>query len=126
MRADGEDQELEASGGDAGAGEAELEAQEQKLPDTYQLEFPVQWGESERIEVLKLKGSGRALVGVKLDLKDDTIVFEPYRLAALGLKLAGQPPALLDRMHTRDQVGLGLVALGFIMPSLLTGARPSR
>lgn len=95
-----------------------------ELPDTYRLAYPVKWGE-QLIETLTLRANGRAMQGVKILVRDEAIEFEPYRFAELGLKLAGQPRAIVDMMHPRDQTGLGMVALGFIAPGLGTGSRPS-
>lgn len=86
---------------------------EESLPDSYRLRFPVEFGE-DTIEELKLRCNGKAMRGFKVALgADGGVVFDPYAFAELGLRLAGQPRAIVDKMHPCDQFGLGVVALGF-------------
>jgi hypothetical protein len=85
------------------------------LLDSYKLAHPVHFGE-ELIDVLTLRPSGLAMKGFKVvTTGDGGLEFEPYRFAELGLRLAGKPRAIVDRMHPCDQFGLGMVALGFTM-----------
>lgn len=98
----------------------------EELPDSYTLKFPVQFG-TEQIEELSLKANGRAMQGFKVQTgADGGVVFEPYRFAELGLKLAGQPRAVVDKMHPCDQFGLGMVAMGFFVSGPATGKGSSR
>jgi hypothetical protein len=105
--------------------QAETGEAAEPISNVYRLEHPVKWGEKV-IEELKLHPNGKALRDVKLTISDGAIVVEPYKLAELGLRLANQPRPVLDLMHPADQTGLGMLALGFIMPGLGTGLTPSR
>lgn len=87
------------------------------------LRVPVQLGEQgELVRELTLKPSARAFRDFSMPLKDDgTILFQPYALAAVGVKLAGQPPAFLDRMDPADMVEVAQAVMGFIGAGLGTG-----
>jgi hypothetical protein len=98
---------------------------EESLPDSYRLRFPIEFGD-ETIEELKLRCNGKAMKGFKVMIgADGGVVFEPYAFAELGLRLANQPRAIVDRMHPCDQFGLGMVALGFFIGGPETGRTPS-
>lgn len=95
------------------------------VPDTYTLKHPVQFG-SEVIESVTLRPTGRAMQGFKVETSGSGgVVFEQYRFAELGLKLAGRQRAIVDLMHPCDQFGLGMVALGFTSSGPGTGSKPS-
>lgn len=96
------------------------------MPDVYVLKCPIQFGE-ELIEELKLRPNGRAMQGFKMTFSGGSEVpdFEPYRYAELGLRLAGKPRAIVDRMAPCDQFGLGMVAMGFTVSGPGTGKKRS-
>jgi len=74
------------------------------------------FGSWRRVVGMTLRPSGLAMKGFKVvTTGDGGLEFEPYRFAELGLRLAGKPRAIVDRMHPCDQFGLGMVALGFTM-----------
>lgn len=97
-----------------------MDTEAQELPNFYELETPVTFG-SEEIQRLDLAGNGRAMKDFSVKFVDGGVQFEPYRFAELGLRLAGKPRAIVDLMSARDVFGLGLVAMGFIVPGLETG-----
>lgn len=100
-------------------------------PGVYVLECPVEWGQEGTVSRLKLQANGRAMQGFRYELGVSTdgktsIVFDPYRFAELGVRLAGKPRAFVDSLHPVDQHGLGMVALGFFSGGLGIGRKPSR
>lgn len=106
--------------------EVVADGEEDSLPDSYTLKFPVTFG-TETIETLSLRPSGLAMRGFKVETRaDGGVVFEQYRFAELGLKLAGKPRPIVDLMHPCDQFGLGMVAMGFFVSGPTTGRTGSR
>ena len=98
----------------------------EELPDVYRLKFPVNFA-GEIVEEVTLRATGRAMQGFKVETNGSGgVVFEAYRFAELGLKLAGKQRAIVDQMHPCDQFGLGMVALSFFTVGPQTGGRPSR
>lgn len=105
--------------------QAPLSDPDATAPDTYVLKFPVTFG-TETIESLALKPTGKAMQGFKVETSGSGgVVFEAYRFAELGLKLAGKARAIVDLMHPCDQFGLGMVALGFFTAGPRTGRSSS-
>jgi hypothetical protein len=100
-----------------------LEEQVAAPSDTYRFKVPVKFGDEELIEEVTLRANGRAMQGFKVETTaSGGVVFEPYRFAEQGLKLAGKPRAVVDRMHPCDQFGLGMVALAFFTSGPGTGS----
>ena len=95
-------------------------------PVTIKLSTPVQFGkDSEPIAELVLKPTARAFRELTLPIKDDgTVLFQPYELAKIGLKLAGQPAPVLDLMDVADMMEVATAVMGFLDPSRRTGTGP--
>lgn len=94
-------------------------------PDVYRFKVPVNFA-GEVISEVTLRANGRAMKGFTVDTRaDGGVVFEAYRFAELGLRLANQPHAIVDLMHPADQFGLGMVALGFFTLGPGTGKSAS-
>ena len=93
---------------------------------TIRLSTPVQFGnDSEPISELVLKPTARAFRELTLPIKDDgTVLFQPYELAKIGLKLAGQPAPVLDLMDVADMMEVATAVMGFLDPSRRTGTGP--
>ncbi len=88
-------------------------AQPKSSTTTIKLLDPVQFGE-ELIEELLIKPTARACKDFSLPMSaEGSLVYQPYALAAVGVKMAGRPPALLDKMSVRDMNTLGLAVLSF-------------
>ena len=91
-------------------------------PVTYTLKEPVTLG-SEVITVLTLTPSVRALKGFAMPVRDDGVVlFEPYELAAVGVRLAGQPVQVLERLGLADTAALAGIVMDFLQPALGAGS----
>src|SRR5690242_7316417 len=91
---------------------------EEKAPSSREvkLKHPIQFGE-DMVETLTIKPTARAFRDFGLPMQQDgTIIFQPYPLAGVGIRMAGRPNALLDRMHPEDMWEVAQVALGFIVP----------
>ena len=84
------------------------------------LSTPVKLGENgELIESLTLKPTARAFRDFALQMRDDgTVVFEPYKLAGIGVRLAGQVPQILDLLDPADMMEVATAVMGFL------GTRP--
>lgn len=87
-------------------------------PVTLTLRAPVQFGkDSEPISELVLKPSAKAFRDFALPMQGDgTILFQPYELAKVGLRLAGQPAPVLDMLDPADMWELAQAVLGFTVP----------
>lgn len=81
---------------------------------TIKLKQPVKMG-THTIEELTLKFSPRAFKEFSVPLKDDgTVIFTPYVFAAAGVRLAGQPSTVLDRLGAADFFTLARATLSFL------------
>ena len=88
---------------------------------TLTLRVPVEFG-SETISELTFKLNAQAFRNFGLPMQaDGTIIFQPYELAKVGIRMAGQPPALLDRLDPADLWEVAQRVLGFIVPGHGTG-----
>lgn len=95
-------------------------------PITIVLSTPVQFGkDAEPICELVLKPTARSFREVTIPIKDDgTVLFQPYELAKVGVKLAGHPAAVLDLMDVVDMMEVAVAVMGFLSPSQRTGTAP--
>jgi hypothetical protein len=83
-------------------------------PVTIKLLDPFQWGDSETVAELTLTPTPRAFKDVGLLMKaDGSILFQPYPLAQVGMKLAGRPSVAVDKLSVRDMNALATAVLGF-------------
>jgi hypothetical protein len=90
-------------------------------PTEIKLSVPIEFG-GDTISVLVLRPSARAFRGFSLPMTaEGGVLFQPYELAALGLKLAGQPAQLLDKMDARDMAEVARAAMDFFVPGQPTG-----
>lgn len=96
-------------------------------PVTIALRTPVQFGrDAEPIAELTIKPNARAFRDFSLPMREDgTILFQPYELAKVGIKLAGHPTAVLDLMDPADMWEVAQAVMGFTVPGLKTGSTPS-
>lgn len=108
---------------DAEGGEKPAEQTQPGKARTVELRVPVQLG-SETIERITVKPSSKAFRNFALPMKEDgTILFQPYALAEIGCKMAGQTTVLLDKMDPADMWEVAFVVLSFIAPGRATGMK---
>jgi hypothetical protein len=82
---------------------------------TLLLRKPIPFGKDTVISELRLMVSARAFKEFSLPMKEDgTIMFQPYALAVVGIKMAGQPAAIADKLDVRDMMELATAVMGFI------------
>ena len=95
-------------------------------PVIIKLSSPVQFGrDAEPITELTLKPTARAFKEFTLPMKDDgTVMFQPYELAKVGLKLAGHPAPVLDLMDPADMMEVAAAVANFLGTPLKTGTTP--
>lgn len=92
--------------------------------EKYTLKFPVQFG-TETVTTLELKPCARAFKGFKLEVGEDTQVFDPYAGALVAVRMSGRPEAFAAELHPADMVALSKVALSFFSSGLEAGSAPS-
>lgn len=92
---------------------------------TYALKVPVQLGD-ETISELTLTPVAKAFKGFKQKIAADgsTMEFDAYEAAACAVRMSGQPPALLDKLHPSDMMALGGLAISFFASGQGTGSTP--
>ncbi len=90
---------------------------------TVKLRVPVEFGkDAAAIEELVLKPTARAFKEFSLPMKEDgTILFEPYKLASVGVRMAGLPNAVVDKLDVEDMVEIAQEVMTFFAPSQTTG-----
>lgn len=95
---------------------------------TVKLSAPVQFGkDSDPVTELVLKPTPRAFKDFSLPMTaDNGVLFQPYALALVGLKLAGIAggPAFLDKMSISDMNEVAREVMGFLNPDPMTGNTP--
>jgi len=92
----------------------------------YKLAHPVDFGK-EQITEIEMKPTGKAMRDFKMRIhSDESIEIEPFRLAELGLTMAGKPRVIAEMMHPEDVTALGIAAMAFIMPGQKIGKDASR
>lgn len=90
------------------------------MPETTEIALrrPVQRGKDETITRLVLRPATKHFRTLTLPMKGEgenaTIDFQPYHLAKVGLRMAGQPDDVLDRMHPADMMEVATTVLGFL------------
>lgn len=83
-------------------------------PITIKLEVPVILGE-ENVEQLVLKPTARAFKELSVPMSGDGKMFyEPYALANVGVRMAGQTTALVDKLDPADMSAIAQAVLGFL------------
>lgn len=94
---------------------------------TLKLQEPVQFGkDAEPIAELVLKPTARAFRDFSLPMREDgTVIYQPYPLALVGMRMAGHPAAVLDLMCPEDMAEVARVVMGFIGTGPATGPEPS-
>lgn len=95
-------------------------------PTIIKLRVPVQFGrDAEPIAELELKPAAKHFREFTLPMKEDgTVMYQPYELAKVGLRMAGHPPAVLDLMHPADMNTVAGVVMGFLGVGPGTGSEP--
>ena len=85
-------------------------------PVSMKLRTPVEWGKDQTIDELTLKPTARAFKEMTLAVDPNTgkVDYQPYALALVGIRMAGHPPAVLDRMDHRDMLELSQLVFGFL------------
>lgn len=93
---------------------------------TVTLSEPIALG-SQTITELTLTSSARALRGFSMAVKDDgAMSFEPFALAAVGVRMSGLPEdQVLDRLSLPDVMELSNVVLDFLLSGRAAGSAPS-
>lgn len=87
---------------------------------------PVQFGKDELIEELELKPLSRHFREFSLPMTGDgKIDYQPYKLAQVGVQMAGKPSMFVDKLSVIDMVAVAQEVLGFFVPSQPTGPTPS-
>lgn len=88
---------------------------ERKPGEPLKLRDPVQFG-SELIEELVFKPSARAFKEFSLPMDQrGKIDYQPYALAQVGIKMAGHPAAVVDKLSVRDMNEVAQAVLGFLV-----------
>jgi len=96
-------------------------------PVVIELQCPVEMAKDEVITTLTLKPSARHFRDVSIvSNPDQSFVFEPYKLALVGAKMAGQTAVLVDKLHPADMMEVSTAVLGFIGSGRGTGPASSR
>lgn len=92
---------------------------------TLRLHVPIQFGENAPpIEELTFALNARAFRDFALPMREDgTIMFQPYELAKVGLRMAGQPAPVLDRLDPADMMEVAERVMGFLVPGQKIGGR---
>lgn len=85
---------------------------------TITLRKPIPYGKGQSIESLELKPNARAFRDFGLPMgADKSIVFQPYPLAVVGLKLAGHhvnAAQLVDKLDSKDMHEIAMAVFGFM------------
>jgi hypothetical protein len=88
----------------------------------------VPFGKEQVIEELVLKPNSRAFKDYELPMREDgTVLFQPYALAVVGLKMAGHiagAAQIVDRLCVADMMAVSHAVMGFFGPGLTTGSTP--
>ena len=95
-------------------------------PVVIKLKTPVQFGkDAEPVGELVLKPTAKHFRDFTLHMTSDgTVLYQPYPLALVGLRMAGHPSAFLDLMDPVDMSEVARVVMGFIEPSQAIGPAP--
>jgi hypothetical protein len=96
---------------------SEPETSPEKKPAsvTVKLTEPIEFGKDTVIEELVVRPTARAFREFSLPMKEDgTVLYQPYALAAVGVKMAGQPNAIVDKLSVKDMSALAQVVMGFL------------
>jgi hypothetical protein len=110
----------------AGVAEAATAAAINGEPVVVSLREPVKLG-AVTVDSLTLKPSGRAFRNFSLPMTaDGGILFQPYELAAVGVKMAGHPAILVDKLHPADLIEVAQAVMGFLGGGLKIGSTTSR
>lgn len=84
-------------------------------PVTIVLRCPAQFGKEE-IRELVLRPSSRALKEFALPMDPGgKIDYQPYACAIVGVRMAGHPAALVDKLDPRDLNEVGQTVLAFLI-----------
>lgn len=90
------------------------------------LKKPVQFTDSILVEELTMRRTAKAFRDFTLPMQaDGTIMFQPYALAKVGVRLAAHPDALVDKLDPADMWQIAQVVMGFITGGPMTGDTPS-
>lgn len=99
-------------------------------PIVVKLSTPFKFGKnSEPVEELVLKPTARACKELSIQCgADGGFKYEPYKLAEIGLKMAGYPSAVLDSgdppVSMEDMIKIGKAVQDFLALSQMTGVEP--
>jgi hypothetical protein len=89
------------------------------------LSEPISFGK-DTIEELTLKPTARDFRDFAMHMAGDGgFLFEPYKLAALGIRMAGHPAPVTDKLSVSDMMEVAQAVQGFLVSSLKTGSTPS-
>lgn len=96
-------------------------------PVTMRLREPVQFGrDADPISELVLRPVAKHFRDLSIKTgADGSLDYEPYKLALVGMRMAGQPTAVLDLMHPADMSEVARLVMGFIEPGQPTGSDAS-
>lgn len=97
-----------------------------KPPLVLVLTAPVEFDER-TITQLVLRSSAKALRGFSVEVTPEGgMKYEPWELGLVGMKMAGEPSQVLEKMDMMDVQALAQAVMGFIVPGLKTGSAPSQ
>lgn len=87
------------------------------------MRVPVPMGQdAEPLTELELKPAAKHFREFSLPMRDDgTVIYQPYELAKVGLRMAGHPASVLDRMHPADMNAVAGAVMGFLGAGPATG-----
>lgn len=75
------------------------------------------------VQELDLKWSPAAFRDYALPMREDgTILFQPYALAEIGVKLAGKPRIMVDKLGPEDFMELAQKVMSFFGTGPTTGS----
>jgi hypothetical protein len=90
-------------------------------PVIVRLRHPVVFG-SETIEELKLRPTARSMKDFTIQMKgNDSVIFEPYAAAKVGVHMAGHSNAVLDLLHPVDVMTIATKVMDFFDAGPATG-----
>lgn len=88
---------------------------------TIRLLEPIEFGK-DTIEEMTLKPTARSFKEFSLPVKEDgTMLYEPYKLASVGVRMAGHPNAVADKLGIDDMNEIAQAVLSFLGRGLKTG-----
>ncbi len=91
---------------------------------TLKLKSPIEFGKT-TLEELVVVPTPRAYKGFSLSMTPEgKIDYQPYELATIGMRMAGQSSGAVDKMSIADMNALAQLVLSFFGESPTAGSEP--